>query len=81
MILASIRLVIADNGNRATNGHFYVQGKGMYCKYCRKFNTKNHQTIVKGLECDICVTLCKDVHVRHKASAMLKEALEQEPNS
>ena len=57
---------------------FYIDGEGMYCKLCRKFDTKNRQNQAKVWNTEPCTTLRKDVLARHEASAMHKEAVEQE---
>ena len=57
---------------------FYVQGEGMYCKYCRNFDTKNRQNQSKVWHLEACTTLCRNVLARHEASTMYKEVLEQE---
>ena len=57
---------------------FYIDGEGMYCKLCRKFDTKNRQNQAKVWNMEPCTTLRKDVLARHEASAMHKEAVEQE---
>ena len=57
---------------------FYVDGEGMYCKLCRKFDTKNRQNQAKVWNTEPCTTVRKEVIARHEASAMHKEALEQE---
>ena len=56
----------------------YVQGEGMYCMLCRKFDTRNRQNQLKVWNAEPCKILCKDVLTRHEASAIHKEALEQE---
>ena len=56
---------------------FYIDGKGMYCKLCRKFDTKNRQNQAKIWNKEPCTTIRKDVLARHEASAMHKEAVEQ----
>ena len=33
---------------------FYVQGEGMYCKYCRKFDTKNRPNQSKVWNLEAC---------------------------
>ena len=50
----------------------------MYCKYCRKLDTRNRQNQSKVCNLEACTTLCGDVLARHEASTMHKEALEQE---
>ena len=57
---------------------FYNDGEGMYCKLCRKFYTKNRQNQAKVWNTEPCTTLQEDVLARHEASAMHKEAVEQE---
>ena len=57
---------------------FCVDGEGMYCKLCRKFDVKNHQNQSKIWNTEPCTTLRKDMLARHEASAMYKEAVEQE---
>ena len=57
---------------------FYIDGEGMYCKLSRKFDTKNRQNQAKVWNTEPCTTLRKDVLARHEASAMHKEAVEQE---
>ena len=57
---------------------FYVEGEGMYCKYCRKFDTRNRQNQSKVWNLEACTTLRRDVLARHEASTMHKEAIEQE---
>ena len=56
---------------------FYVDGEGMYCKLCRKFDPKNRKNQAKVWNTEPCTTLRKDVLARHEASAMHKEAVEQ----
>ena len=57
---------------------FYVEGEGMYCKLCRKFDTKNRQNQSKVWNKEACTTIRKDVLTKHEASIMHREALEQE---
>ena len=57
---------------------FYIDGEGMYCQLCRKFDTKNRQNQAKVWNTEPCTSLRKDVLARHEASAMHKEAVEQE---
>ena len=40
---------------------FYVEGEGMYCKLCRKFDTKNRQNQSKVWNKEACTTIRKDV--------------------
>ena len=57
---------------------FYVEGEGMYCKLCRKFDTKNRQNQSKVWNREPCKTIRKDALARHEASTMHREAVEQE---
>ena len=57
---------------------FCVDGEGMYCKLCQKFDVKNRQNQSKIWNTEPCTTLRKDMLARHEASAMHKEAVEQE---
>ena len=50
----------------------------MYCKLCRKFDTKNRQNQSKVWNKEACTTIRKNVLARHEASNMNREALEQE---
>ena len=52
---------------------FYIAGEGMYCKLCRKFDTKNCQNQAKVWNTEPCTTLRKYVLARHEVSAMHKE--------
>ena len=54
---------------------FHIDGEGMYCKLCRKFDTKNCQNQLREWNREACTTLCKDVLARHEASMMHREAL------
>ena len=57
---------------------FYVEGEGMYCKLCRKFDTKNRQNQSKVWNQEPCKTIRKDALAQHEASTMHREAVEQE---
>ena len=59
---------------------FYVEGEGlymyMYCKLCRKFDTKNSQKQSKVWKIEACTTIHKDVLAKHDISIIHREALE-----
>ena len=57
---------------------FNIEGHGMYCKLCQKFDTRNRQNQSRVWNKELCTTIRKDVLMRHEASMMHKEALEQE---
>ena len=57
---------------------FNIEGHGMYCKLCQKFDTKNRPNQSRVWNKEPCTTIRKDVLMRHEASMMHKEALEQE---
>ena len=57
---------------------YCVEGERMYCKLCQKFDARNRQNHTAVWNREACTTLRKDVLARHEASAMHKEALEQE---
>ena len=57
---------------------YFVPEEGMYCKLCKKFDTKNKQNQSRVWNTEPCITIRKDVLSRHESSAMHKEALEQE---
>ena len=57
---------------------FNIEGHGMYCKLCQKFDTRNRQNQSRVWNTEPCTTIRKDVLMRHEASMMHKEALEQE---
>ena len=56
---------------------FYVEGEGMYCTLCRKFDSKNRQNQSKIWKREACTTLRKDALAKHEVPIMHKEALEQ----
>ena len=39
----STKLDTTAGGKPTTHGYFYVEGKGMYCQLCRRFDIKNRQ--------------------------------------
>ena len=57
---------------------FYVEGEGMYCNLCHKFDTKNRQNQSKVWNQEPCKSIRKDALARHEASTMHREAVEQE---
>ena len=57
---------------------YFVPEEGMYCKLCKKFDTKNKQNQSRERNTEPCIPIRKDVLSRHESSAMHKEGLEQE---
>lgn len=57
---------------------YFVQGEGLYCKLCKKFDTRNRRNQSRVWNAEPCTTIRKDMLGRHESSAMHREALEQE---
>lgn len=53
-------------------------GKGMYCKLCKRFNTRNERNSAAVFNITPCISLRKDVLTRHADSHMHKSAVRQE---
>ena len=53
-------------------------GKGMFCKLCKRFNTHNERNTSAIFNLSPCVSLRKDVLARHADSNMHKQAVRQE---
>ena len=53
-------------------------GKGMFCRLCKRFNTRNERNSFAVFNMTPCVSLRKDVLARHADSSMHKSAMMQE---
>ena len=53
-------------------------GKGMFCRLCKRFNTHNERNYFAVFNMTTCVSLRKDVLARHADSSMHKSAMMQE---